>query len=595
MKNIKIERNPNFAVAYCRFSSDRQNDASIEAQQRAIQKYADENGITIIEWYIDKAQSAKNDHRINFQRMKKESDVLNYSKILVHKMDRFSRNILIFLEYEKAYQEKGIDLVYVAQPEMNNNYVKLIYASMAEQFLDNLSAEATKGMIINAEKGKRNGGAAPYGYKLVTQHDEFGNEMRSKHGHLVHKVEIDQENAEAVKIIFQMTIDGYTRAEIIKTLTQKGFTKNSKKNFGKPFTGTAIDNILRNERYTGVYNFHYNTGTRSKPKYDTIRVTNEFPQIITKETFETAQKILKARIHRPPCNAEEEYLLTGKIICGECKAQYNGMRCKRHGKMYVYYKCVNQSSYKNGQIKKEYCHNNSVQKDLIENYVIEKLKAIVFNEIFIDQVFNEYNKFIQQQSTNNSMVEMLKNKIKDIDISIANFLNVISSGFSSPIIIEKLQQLEKEKEETNIKLKEETRTLEFITVDKTDIAKVYRNARAILDSDDFKAKKRLVQNFVNKIVVYKDKVEVYINLIPTTCCATLDLDILKNHLFSGELKYGDWDLQGNENASNLLEYKKLCQKENAKFKINNEILMQSSKNTEENNVFTSDNQQGPPQ
>ena len=510
MKNIKIERNPNFAVAYCRFSSDRQNDASIEAQQRAIQKYADENGITIIEWYIDKAQSAKNDHRINFQRMKKESDVLNYSKILVHKMDRFSRNILIFLEYEKAYQEKGIDLVYVAQPEMNNNYVKLIYASMAEQFLDNLSAEATKGMIINAEKGKRNGGAALYGYKLVTQHDEFGNEMRSK------------------------------------------------------------------------------------PKYDTIRVTNEFPQIITKETFETAQKILKARIHRPPCNAKEEYLLTGKIICGECKAQYNGMRCKRHGKMYVYYKCVNQSSYKNGQIKKEYCHNNSVQKDLIENYVIEKLKTIVFNEIFIDQVFNEYNKFIQQQSTNNSMVEMLKNKIKDIDVSIANFFNVISSGFSSPIIIEKLQQLEKEKEETNIKLKEETRTLEFITVDKTDIAKVYRNARAILDSDDFKAKKRLVQNFVNKIVVYKDKVEVYINLIPTTCCSTLDLDILKNHLFSGELKYGDWDLQGTETASNLFEYSKLCRKQNTKFKINQEFIAKSNGNNDETPVFTSDNQQGPP-
>ena len=33
-------------------------------------------------------------------------------------------------------------------------------------FLDNLSYEATKGMIINAEKGKRNGGVAPYGYTL---------------------------------------------------------------------------------------------------------------------------------------------------------------------------------------------------------------------------------------------------------------------------------------------------------------------------------------------------------------------------------------------------------------------------------------------
>lgn len=594
----QIERNPNYAVAYCRFSSDRQNEASIEAQERAIKRYAEENGITIIEWYIDKAQSAKDDHRIDFQRMKEESNNLNFSKILVHKMDRFSRNILNFLQYEQEYSNKGIDIVYVAQPEMNNKFVKMIYALMAEEFLDNLSFEATKGMIVNAEKGKRNGGVAPYGYKLEKQLDELGNEMRSKQGHIVHKVVIDPENAEAVKIMFQMTLDGFTRAEIINVLTEKGYTRNSKKGQGKTFVGTSIDNILRNERYTGEYDFHYNKGTRSKPIDGIIRVKNEFPQIIEKETFESVQKILATRKHRQPINAEENYLLTGKIICGECQAQYNGMRCKRHGKMYVYYKCVNQSSYKNGQTQKEYCHNNSIQKDLIEKAVIDELKRVVFNEKFIEQVYFQYNEFIKSQSVDNSMIEMLKNKLQEIDESIANFLSVISSGYSSPTILEKIKQLEKEKEETKLKLANETNNLDFIPATKSDVAKIYKQAREILNGDNFQAKRRIINNFVNRIVVYKDRVEIYINLIPTTCCSTLDLDILKTHLFSGELKYGDWDLQGTESASNLLEYRKLCQKKNAKFKANEELLTQVNEKNGEivdiDSKFTTEKQLGQP-
>ena len=45
------------AVGYCRFSSDHQRSESIDAQKRAIQQYADENGIIILNWYLDYAQS----------------------------------------------------------------------------------------------------------------------------------------------------------------------------------------------------------------------------------------------------------------------------------------------------------------------------------------------------------------------------------------------------------------------------------------------------------------------------------------------------------------------------------------------------------
>jgi len=93
--------------------------------------------------------------------------------------------------------------------------------------------------------GKRNGGNVPYGYVLEKVVDELGFPKMTKNGNYIHIVKVENEQAEAVKIMYQMTIDGYTRADIIQVLTEKGFRKVSKKSKGKPFTGTAIDNILR--------------------------------------------------------------------------------------------------------------------------------------------------------------------------------------------------------------------------------------------------------------------------------------------------------------------------------------------------------------
>ena len=51
------------AVIYARFSSEKQNEASIEGQLRECLEYANFNGIEVIGNYIDRAQSAKTDHR----------------------------------------------------------------------------------------------------------------------------------------------------------------------------------------------------------------------------------------------------------------------------------------------------------------------------------------------------------------------------------------------------------------------------------------------------------------------------------------------------------------------------------------------------
>ena len=80
------------AVIYARFSSEKQNEASIEGQLRECMDYANFNNIEVIGNYIDKAQSAKTDNRPNFQKMIKDSYKRMFDCIIVWKLDRFARN-----------------------------------------------------------------------------------------------------------------------------------------------------------------------------------------------------------------------------------------------------------------------------------------------------------------------------------------------------------------------------------------------------------------------------------------------------------------------------------------------------------------------
>ncbi len=60
------------AAIYARYSSDNQREESIEGQIRECTAFAEKNGITILQHYIDRAFSAKTDNRPEFQHMIKD-------------------------------------------------------------------------------------------------------------------------------------------------------------------------------------------------------------------------------------------------------------------------------------------------------------------------------------------------------------------------------------------------------------------------------------------------------------------------------------------------------------------------------------------
>ena len=75
------------AVIYARYSSDNQREESIEGQLRECTAYCKKNDITVLRTYIDRAMSAKTDHRPDFQRMIKDSAKGLFDVIIVWKLD----------------------------------------------------------------------------------------------------------------------------------------------------------------------------------------------------------------------------------------------------------------------------------------------------------------------------------------------------------------------------------------------------------------------------------------------------------------------------------------------------------------------------
>lgn len=105
------------AYGYCRYSSNLQDEKSIEQQKNELEEYAKNNNISIIKYYVDEAKSGTKDTRDSFQNM--ISDACKLKKVqavLVWKTDRFARKAMDSLYYRNKLEKVGIKLISITQP-----------------------------------------------------------------------------------------------------------------------------------------------------------------------------------------------------------------------------------------------------------------------------------------------------------------------------------------------------------------------------------------------------------------------------------------------------------------------------------------------
>ncbi len=156
-------------MIYARYSSDNQRKESIEGQLRECQEYAERNGITILRSYIDRALSAKTDHRPEFQRMIQDSGKGVFDAVLVWKLDRFSLDCFDSEHYKHLMMKNGVKVI-SAKESISEGPEGIILEAMLEGMVEYYSAElaqkVNRGMHENSLKGISNGGTIPLGYLL---------------------------------------------------------------------------------------------------------------------------------------------------------------------------------------------------------------------------------------------------------------------------------------------------------------------------------------------------------------------------------------------------------------------------------------------
>ena len=222
---------------YARFSSDNQRTESIDAQIRAMKKHCQHEHWQVVATYVDEAKSATTDKRPQFQQMIADSAKGTFDIVLVHKLDRFSRNRYDSAIYKKRLKKNQVRLCSVLERIDDNSPESILMESLLdglnEYYSKNLSRETRKGLTENALQGKSTGGCPPVGFDF------------DKNNHLV----INEHEAEAIRAIFEMYANGYGYTDILNFLHENGY----KTKRGTPFLKTSLVTILANEKYAGVY------------------------------------------------------------------------------------------------------------------------------------------------------------------------------------------------------------------------------------------------------------------------------------------------------------------------------------------------------
>ncbi len=304
-----------YACCYVRYSSDKQQQQSIEYQLEKIKAFCDKHQIILREIYKDEAVTATSDARPSFQKMIHESEYKGWDYLIVYNLSRLARNVEDQMFYQKLLRQKGIMVISVEEkfddsPE--GDLFNLITAGINEYYSKNLAKRSFGGVLQNANRGQVIGGMPPLGYDV------------SKDKYYV----INEKEAKAVRIIFEKYMEGWSYQRISRHLNDLGF--QTKK--GLAFAGHLYD-TLTNRKYIGEYIFNKTSKKRSrgsrklreKNEEDIIRIQGGMPQIIDPKTFHKVQHMIKYRRTMASRNLEAtKYLLSGLIECGKCGFKYTG-------------------------------------------------------------------------------------------------------------------------------------------------------------------------------------------------------------------------------------------------------------------------------
>ena len=452
------------AVAYLRYSSDKQTEQSIEGQRHVCQEYAQRNNILITNYYIDRAMSGKTDNRAEFQQMMRDSAKQAWDMVLVYKLDRFSRDKFEMAIHRKTLKDNGIKLVSCTEniPDTPEGIIlESLLEGMAQYYSAELAQKVHRGMNESRRKGLYTGGPILFGYRVENQ-----------------RYVVNEEEAELLRSFYRRYLNGEQMQTFYEELKRNGVLCN-----GHEFRRSAFYRLFSNEKYTGVYRLGEEI------------FTNVYPPIIPKDLFEEVQDQLRQNNYGR--HVDVKYLFKGKIFCGYCgKSMTSDSGTARDGGVKRYYSCVTRKT-------NHKCEKQSVRKEFIEQLIVHAILEAFGTPELISKIADRVLNTHESRQKKNTVLTMLEREAAQVQKNINNMLDAIEKGIVSVHVQKRLDELEQRLQDLQSQIYVE-QTKAKLQISKGDIAKYIKKAIA---AEPFV----LVKLLVRKVVLFDDTVEVYLN------------------------------------------------------------------------------------
>ena len=335
---------------YCRLSHEDElkgDSMSIQNQRDLLGRYASENGFSNVRFYSDDGYTGTNFNRPAFQEMLSDIENDKIGTVIVKDLSRLGREYLQTGYYtEMVFPEHNVRFIAVNDGvDSDNGYNDFApFKNIINEFYAKEASIKIKAVLRNkALKGEAPTGKTPYGYKK----DETGKKF------------LPDDNADNVREMFQLALQGYSCAQIANMYTKRGLRvpmavyydgigkKDAKcyPEFPTMWTPRTVQGILTNPVYTGgIYALKTkrisfkNKREVNIPREEWVVTLNTHEALVSEADFETVCERVSLKCRDRTVNPDN--LFRGIIICADCGGRLScgSYTTQSEGKM-QYYRC----------------------------------------------------------------------------------------------------------------------------------------------------------------------------------------------------------------------------------------------------------------
>jgi site-specific DNA recombinase len=372
-----------------------------------------------------------------------------FDLIVVHSFSRFFRDAFQLEFYLRRLQKHSVKVISITQESGDDPSSQLVRKVVAlfDEYQSKENAKHTlRAMKENARQGFWNGSQPPYGYRAVTA--EYRGDKAKK------KLEIDPHEAEIVKMIFRLHLEGDGKGRLgLKAITDVLNHKNIRYRGGRRFSKCLVHRLLTRETYVGRHWFNQSDAKTGQPKPQEEWIAFEVPAIIDVATLEAARASLASRSPKviTPRIVNSPVLLTGLARCATC----DGAMTLRTGKSgrYRYYTCSTCA-----QRGKTACKGRSVPMSFLDETVLKHLADRLFVPERMQQILGQHAEQSRHGTAEwKQKVKEADSELQDISGRVNRLYEMVERGVSplDDSLASRLAQLGQRREEA-IRLKATT-------------------------------------------------------------------------------------------------------------------------------------------